>query len=178
MTITNSDNIIDSRGIIARIEELQGIKDELEEAYKEAKTNNSERPYPWSAKHEKAARLDHYDKIGELQLPVVQAEIDALEALKGWEQSDDAEELKALEALAEEGENSPEWNYGEALIHEDYFTDYIEELISDCYELPKELTSGEWPYRHITIDYEAAAEEAKQDYIELDFDGQTYLIRA
>lgn len=32
--------------------------------------------------------------------------------------------------------------------------------------------------RHMTLDYEAAAQEAKQDYMELDFDGVAYLIRA
>ncbi len=86
-------------------------------------------------------------------------------------------ELDILRALAAECEDCGDWEYGELLIREDHFTDYIEELISDCYVLPKELTSGNWPYRHITIDYEAAAEEAKQDYNEVDFDGVTYLIR-
>jgi hypothetical protein len=43
--------------------------------------------------------------------------------------------------------------------------------------MPKELNSGNWPYRHITVDYEAAAEEAKGDYTKVDFAGQTYLIR-
>lgn len=75
------------------------------------------------------------------------------------------------------GESSPDWSYGETLIREDYFTKYIEELIDDCYEIPKEMNSGEWPWRHMTIDYEAAAEEAKQDYMELNYDGVTYFIR-
>ena len=92
--------------------------------------------------------------------------------------SDDLDELKTLEALAAECEGYGDWEHGATLIHEDYFTSYIEELIDDCYELPKELTSGEWPYRHITIDYEAAAQEAKADYIEVDYDGVTYLMHA
>lgn len=92
--------------------------------------------------------------------------------------SDEYDELLALEALAAECEGYGDWEYGEQLIREDYFTDYIEQLIDDCYELPKELTSGKWPYRHITIDYEAAAQEAKADYMEVDYDGVTYLMRA
>jgi hypothetical protein len=44
--------------------------------------------------------------------------------------------------------------------------------------LPKTMDSGEWPYRHLTLDYEAAAKEAEDDYIGVDFDGVTYLIRA
>ena len=89
----------------------------------------------------------------------------------------DAHELKALLALADEAECSPGWSYGETLIHEDYFTDYIEEFINDCYELPKEFNSGDWPWCHMTIDYEAAADEAKQDYREVTLDGQTNYIR-
>ena len=44
--------------------------------------------------------------------------------------------------------------------------------------MPKEMDSGNWPYRHMTMNFEAAAEEAKQDYMEVDFDGNTFLIRA
>ena len=53
----------------------------------------------------------------------------------------------------------------------------VEELIDDCYELPKEFKSGEWPWRHMKIDFEAAAEEAKQDYTSVEFFGITYWIR-
>lgn len=62
-------------------------------------------------------------------------------------------------------------------IREDAFEDYIKDLIDECYEMPKEMESGQWPYRHITIDYAAAADEARQDYYEVDFDGVTYLCR-
>ena len=44
--------------------------------------------------------------------------------------------------------------------------------------MPKEMNSGQWPFRHITIDYEAAAREAEVDYRIVDFDGVEYLIRA
>jgi hypothetical protein len=91
---------------------------------------------------------------------------------------DDLEEYKELCDLQNECENHPDWHHGVQLIHEDYFTDYIEELIKDCYELPKELQSGHWPYRHITIDYEAAADDAKQDYAEVEFMDYTYFIQA
>lgn len=91
---------------------------------------------------------------------------------------DEREELEALINLRAQCEHVSDWSYGETLIRADYFVEYIEELIHDCYELPKELTSGAWPYRHIKIDYEAAAEEAKTDYEEVDFDGQSYYIRS
>lgn len=119
--IRNTDDVIDSRDVIARIDEL-----------------------------ESAEALDAYETA----------------------------ELAALKALASEAEVSPDWIYGETLIRESYFTDYIEQLIDECYEMPKEINSGEWPWRDATVDYEAAADEAKADYLECDFDGVTYLIRA
>jgi hypothetical protein len=128
-TITNSEDVLDSRDIITRIEELQAERDE--------------QPDRWAE-----------------------------------ENPDDAEELASLEKLAAQAEPyAADWEYGETLIRDSYFVDYIEELIRDCYEMPKEMTSGNWPYRHISIDYKAAAEEAKQDYTAVDFDGVTYWVR-
>lgn len=92
--------------------------------------------------------------------------------------ADDKEELEELEKIEAAFNAYGDWEYGEQIIPEGEFTSYIEELIDDCYKLPKELTSGEWPYRHITVDYEAAAEEAKQDYVEATAFGVTYLMRA
>ena len=109
--------------------------------------------------------------------------IEALEELESLSQDDECTEEKKtqykkdfeeLKKWCEPFEYSPDWEYGEILISEDYFTSYIEQLIDDCYEMPKEMNSGNWPYRHITIDYEAAADEAKQDYIQ----ENGYLIRA
>lgn len=88
------------------------------------------------------------------------------------------EELDALTKVAEQGSHCRDWQYGETLIRHTYFTSYIEELIRDCYPMPEELNSGEWPWRHITVNYEAAAAEASADYTEIDFDGVTYLIRS
>lgn len=96
---------------------------------------------------------------------------------QGQDESGDLEELKLLaEFKATIGDDC--FRNEETLIHEGYFTDYIEELIKDCFELPKEFDSGNWPYRHMTMDYEAAAEEAKVDYAEAEFDGTTYYYRS
>ncbi len=161
--ITNTQDVIDSRDVIARIEELederQSLVDEIEEA-------------------EEALGAIDCDNEEEAYAGAEETLEDAKEALKDWDASDEAAELKTLKTLAEDGEDSTDWSYGETLIHEDYFTKYIEELIDDCYEMPKEMKSGDWPWRHVVIDYEAAAEEAKQDYFTVDFDGATYWIRA
>jgi hypothetical protein len=103
--------------------------------------------------------------------------IDALQNLENVDEAD-KEELAALLKLQEDcTEYSNDWEHGESLIRNDYFTDYMTSLINECYELPKELTSGEWPYRHVSIDYQAAADEARYDYAEVEFMGETYLIR-
>lgn len=92
---------------------------------------------------------------------------------------DEIKEWEALSNLIEHANASPDWNYGETLIRDSYFEDYIEQLIDDCYpEVSKALSSGEWPMRHLKLDIEDAAKEAKQDYFEVTFNGSTYLIRA
>lgn len=169
-TISNTDNVIDSRDIIKQIDELTGDFQALVDDIEAAETDEERE----MAFDDLATWL-----IGHTEI------VPDLEALDGitfddvsdWAESDDAHELKALLALADEADCSPDWSYGETLIHEDYFTDYIEKLINDCYELPKEFNSGDWPWRHMTLDYEAAADEAKQDYMEVNFDGATYYIR-
>lgn len=87
-------------------------------------------------------------------------------------------ELLDLRKVRDQAEGSPDWPYGEQLISDDYFVEYIKELIADCYgPFPQGMGSGEWPWRHLKFDYEEAAEEAKADYIDVDFAGQTYWIR-
>lgn len=139
--IDNSQDVIDSRDIISRIEELEAEQQEL---------------------------MGDWDQLSELTAP---------QEFLEWEK-ENGEELDMLRKIAAQGEGYGDWAYGESLIRESYFTDYIEELINDCYEMPKAINSGEWPYRHMKMDYEAAAEEAKSDYMEIDFDGETYFMRA
>lgn len=106
---------------------------------------------------------------------------DALEDLRALDEDVDdvtTQDIVELSRVCAELECYPEAKYGDTLIREDYFTDYIRELIDDCYDLPKEMTSGDWPWRHIKIDYEAAAEEAKQDYGDIQIFGETFFIRA
>lgn len=140
-TIENTEDIIDSRDIIARIEELENERDDYT-----------------------APNKDGYQTM--------------IGADWAADNPEDAAELAALLALAQEAEDSPDWIHGETLIRRSYFVDYIAELIDDCYEMPKEMNSGQWPYRHMTMDYEAAANEAEQDYMTVDFDGVEYLIRS
>jgi len=91
--------------------------------------------------------------------------------------ADEEEELEELEKLAEECEGYADWHHGETLISRDYWHAYTEDLIDDCYEMPKEMKSGNWPWRHVTLDIEAAANDLEQDYTSVEIFGNEFLIR-
>ena len=106
----------------------------------------------------------------------IQARIDELEALDAPTEEESAELADLVAFLHEAMQYNSDADEGETIIAESHFVDYIEEIIDDCYALPKDFFG--WPYRHITIDYEAAAEEAKADYAELTFRGRNFYIQA
>ena len=122
--------------------------------------------------------IDSRDILGRIEeLRLEFFEIDLQEARHLWETDrykdipEELEELFHLQDLAEECEQySSDWIYGETLIHRDYFEQYMDEMVEDCYEVPKDM-----PYwMSITIDYHAL----EQDYVSVDFDGEEYLIRS
>ena len=88
-----------------------------------------------------------------------------------FDNSDEGKELETLKELEEECKlYSSDWEYGQALIHRRYFEDYMDDMIEDCYELPRNR-----PYwMNITIDYDAL----EQDYYSVYFDDEEYLIRS
>ena len=99
-------------------------------------------------------------------------ELDELEAREDHElDADDRERMAEIEAIASAG--IPDWPYGEALIREDYFVTYAQELAEDVGAISSEL---QWPLCH--IDWEAAAEALKADYVEVELGGHTYYARA
>ena len=104
-------------------------------------------------------------------------EEDDLERLKDSEQFTDefSNELKEHEEIKEfckELESyAPDFYHGETVIHEDYFNEYAEELVKDCGYISGDVPS--W----IVIDWEETADNVKQDYTSIDFNGSTYYIR-
>lgn len=145
MSISKYDDVIDSRDVIERIEELgEELADKLNAVTKTDDWNSeniSEGNYQFMVNS-----LPKSDK-------------------------DDIEEYWMLVALAEECEQyNSDWEYGVSLIRYSYFEDYMDEMIEDCYELPKDM-----PYwMSIKLDYEAL----KQDYTEVEFGDVTYYIRS
>lgn len=90
-----------------------------------------------------------------------------------WDQ-DEEREYQLLKSFAEEGEmNGGDWLHGETLVRDSYFETYVRELAEDIGACKN---TSEWPGR--CIDWEQAAEELQQDYSSIEWDGVTYWIRA
>ena len=81
-------------------------------------------------------------------------------------------ELVELEDLKDEIEsNSDEgFEYGIQLIHENYIDDYLDELLKACGYLPKDLPH--W----IEIDWRATYDNMKEDYNEIELNGNTFYV--
>lgn len=126
--ITNSESIIDSRKVIARIAYLSTERDGLVTDLDVAK----------------AAK-------GRGKQAIIEA---AETALDEYYATDEGCELKALESLQEECEGYSEWKHGEALIKDSYFEDYARELADDIGAVKE---NDAWPNRCIDWE-EAAAE--------------------
>ncbi len=147
-TDLRGDKIIDSRDAIARSEELEGYRDS---AIEEASRTpeEGETIETWTAQD------------GTVYGVIVD-----------WSE-DEEEEYRALKGLEEEASQSPDWRHGETLIRDDYFQEYAEELAEDIGAVNRNAT---WPNNF--IDWEAAADALKQDYMSVTFGDLEYWIRA
>ena len=83
---------------------------------------------------------------------------------------DDPDTCAAIDQLAEQG--IEDWEYGAALIRDDEFTAYAQELAEDI-----GAVGGEhgWPLTY--IDWERAADALKMDYSCVEFLGHDYWVR-
>lgn len=95
------------------------------------------------------------------------------EEIESWK-SDFEDELKQIEEIDTIENECSEFSFGETLIDEDDFEEYCEELVSDIGYLPKELPS----FISNNIDWSGVADDMKQDYSEIDYQGNTYLYRS
>jgi hypothetical protein len=84
------------------------------------------------------------------------------------------DELDELQKLVGQCKDCADWEYGETLIREDYFVEYCKDLVKDTGDIPSNLP---W-YIEDHIDWNGVADELKVDYMEVDFNGNTYYIRA
>lgn len=165
MSSTRSDNIIDSRDVIERIDELDTAADFAVESEQEeltfclmTKSQYREETCAWL----RSLGLNRTaDETAE--------EHEADEGLDAEELA----ELADLRALRDQAEDCGDWDHGEALIHEDHFQDYARDMAAD---LGYVHDDRHWPYT--CIDWEQAANDLRHDYTAVEFDGDTYYIRS
>ena len=140
--LNSNDDVIDVRDVIERYEELEDEKESLEADVVDASSPDD----------------------------LEQAET----ALEEWK-ADNGAEFTALKDLLEElaGNGGDEqWRgdwYPVTLIRYSYFESYMDEMLEDCGELPKDLPC----YLSITVDYDAL----KMDYSTVEIDGIDYYYR-
>ena len=152
-------NQLDTRELQERLEELENLETELvsaKEALQEAEDALEEYENTDDAKDKRLGEGALEDKVAETQEAVDDIDFDDTELA----------ELRALK-----DEIGSEWKYGVQLIPVDDFTDYCQEMLEDCGDLPKDLPS------YIIIDWDETAENLKADYAETEFRGETYLYR-
>ena len=157
MSFRLGDDIIDSRDIISRIEELESERDDLICAFDELQLELDD------------CDGDDLDEKSDLEEKVLVAE----HAIDEWN-DDNGDELKSLKTI--EGEFSGyggDWKYGETLIEDGHFEDYARELAEEVCDMRK---ASSWPFS--CIDWEEAADELKHDYMSVDVDEYTYWMRA
>ena len=97
------------------------------------------------------------------------------EEIQSWKEYwlDEIEEITDIEKLEDEVNDYAGDNFedGVYLIVEDDFEDFVEQDLEDCGYIPKDFPT--W----IEIDWEATANNVRQDYTEVEFRGITYLFR-
>ena len=109
---------------------------------------------------------------GQSQIQAEEDATDAADALAAWDASEDAEELRALQGLADEGIS--EWNDGAILVRDSHFQEFAEVFADDMGAIDKNDVG--WPLT--CIDWEKAAEELQQDYSSVDYNGVDYWYRS
>lgn len=86
---------------------------------------------------------------------------------------DERNELSELAELCDQADGYCEdWEHGATLIRDCYFEDYARELAEDCGMVPDGIA---WPLT--CIDWKQAARELRMDYTSVEFNGVTYWVR-
>lgn len=93
---------------------------------------------------------------------------DQSEFLEYWRE--ETEQIGEIDDLESEINNG-EFEFGTTLVPEDKFEEYTEQLLIDCGYISRDFPT--W----IEIDWEATADNVKQDYSEVEFRDVTYFYR-
>ena len=89
---------------------------------------------------------------------------------------DEKDYLYSLYSLRREARDyCADWDYGESLVRDSYFTQYAKELAEDIGAVDSNVNSSNWPL--YCIDWDQAAHDLKMDYTAVEFDDVTYWTR-
>lgn len=107
-------------------------------------------------------------------IPVSYEDIDWTdEYIDKYFKDDFLDELEHIEEIDKiEEEIGSEFEYGVTLVNEDYWEEYVKEECEDCGYISKDFPT--W----IEIDWKATSENMKDDYIEVEYQGETYYARS
>lgn len=150
MTITSNDDAIDSRDVISAIADLEPWK-----IYRSSDDSDIA-----SFKTEAEALQFIIDEDYDPAKVEVDADVDEFTLLR---------ELIALQDEAEP--LAPDWENGQSLIRDSYFTQYTEEYAEEAGLIDPGVS---WPLNY--IDWEAAAQALQQDFSLVSFGGVSYWI--
>ena len=95
------------------------------------------------------------------------------EELESWRENWE-DELTEIEEIDEIESEVTDFKYGECLIDESDFTEYCEELVEELGYLQHPIP----PFIKDNIDWEGVAADLSADYINVDYQGVTYLVRS
>lgn len=158
--ITFTEDILDSRDIQARFDELDEEKDDLQDAITEL--------------DEELAGMDEDDEDYKSNKETLEEElIDAEKELEEWI-ADNEEEYELLKEVVDRFGGYGDWDYGETLIHESYWTEYVKQLLEDTGDIPENLP---W-YIADNIHWDGVAYDIATDYMSETINGYTYYMRA
>ena len=158
-TICNTDDTINSRDLCIQ---LQLLKDDLESEYEDfiLELSNSSDQY--------MRDMDKWDVVEILK------EGYSLDTYKDECKSKLIDEWRSIKDFIDEIESErgyeETYRHGVTLVHDNYFDEYIEKDHNSLRPPHKES----WPYNH--IDWVKAAKQRRQDFAELTWDGNTYLV--
>ena len=139
-----STQVLDTRDLIERRDELkEGILNSFLETF------------------------EHYKERTESFEDILFEEEEIQEWKEDWE--DDLQEIDQIDKI--EYTLGNEFEYGVTLVREDYWEEYVEDLLIEIGYLPKDLPC--W----IEIDWASTAYNVKKDYEEVLYQGDTYLGR-
>lgn len=144
-----SNNILDSRNLNKRLEELQSEFDSWKDSLTPEQISSIKEAYDVTEDEEISNEEFHWE----------------------WENTvgSDADELKNLIDLREQF--GREWNDGITFVKDSHFEEFAEDE-ADRLGYFGNCSKNDWPYNY--IDWSKAADYLQSDYSSVEFDGETY----